>query len=63
MNFIRRIRLFLKIVFRQYENKKCGIPDPYRAKARIMPRLAWEVAVIINPAKVVPAIEENKDES
>ena len=55
MNFIRRIRLFLKIVFRQYENKKCGIPDPYRAKGRIMPRLAWDVAVIMHPA-----IEDNQ---
>ena len=51
MRLFRRIRLFLELVFRECEDKKCGIPDPYRAKARIMPRLAWEVAGIIHPAK------------
>lgn len=49
MRIFKKIRLFLKIVFREYENKKSGIPDPYRAKARIMPRLAWEVVGIIHP--------------
>ena len=47
MNYLRALRLFCKIVFREVEEKGCGIPDPYRTKDRISPRLAWDIVRIV----------------
>ena len=49
MTLLRRISLFVRIVFREWEPKSCGIPDPYRVDVRLWPRLAWGVAGIIHP--------------
>ena len=51
MYLLRRLRLFLSIVFREIESKKSGIPDPYRIKGRISPGLAYEIAAIVHPAQ------------
>jgi hypothetical protein len=41
---IRRIILFLEIVWREFEPKSCGIPDPYRCKYRLTVADAWGIA-------------------
>jgi len=43
-----RIRLFLALVWRPVESRG-SIPEPYRCKARIPIRTAWEVARSIHP--------------
>jgi len=43
---INRIKLFFNIVFRSWEEKGI-IPEPYRSKYRISPRMAWRVTGII----------------
>ncbi len=48
MRKMRKIILFLKIVWREWEPKSCGIPDPYRIKYRIEIKVAWEVVNIIH---------------
>lgn len=44
MRVIRAIGLFFKIVFREWETKDCGIPEPYRIHYRLSPKVAWEIA-------------------
>lgn len=44
MNFLRAVRLWCKIVFREWEPKSCGIPDEYRMHYRLSPRVAWHIA-------------------
>jgi len=39
-----RWRLFFGLLWRQWEPKSCGIPDPYRIKHRITLREALEIA-------------------
>jgi hypothetical protein len=46
MKTLRRIWLFLRIVWRDSDGK--AIPKLYRA-GRIMPSTAWQVARIVNP--------------
>jgi len=40
---IRRVRLFLRIVWREWEPKDCGIPEPYRIHYRLTVRDAWTI--------------------
>jgi hypothetical protein len=47
MKYLWAIRLFLLIVWREWEPKSCGIPDPYRATGRISRTDAWEIASLI----------------
>ncbi len=44
MKIFRAIRLFLKIVFQEWEDKKGGILEPYRLHYRITPNMALEIA-------------------
>jgi hypothetical protein len=46
---LRRVWLFVRIVWRQWEGPESGIPEPYRLSQRISARTAWEVAVIVWP--------------
>lgn len=41
---IDKIKLFLSIVWRQWEPKSSKIPDPYRLKFRIKIKDAWWIA-------------------
>jgi hypothetical protein len=41
---ISRVRLFLGIVWREWEPNGCGIPDPYRSTYRITLRDAARIA-------------------
>lgn len=43
----RFVRLFCVIVFKEFEPKSIGIPDPYRIQVRISPRQAWQVARVV----------------
>jgi hypothetical protein len=47
MTLLRRIRLFLLLMWRSPEPRSTGIPDQYRAKTRIGIKEAWEVAGIV----------------
>lgn len=42
MNLLRAIWLFLRIVWRNFDNP--AIPKPYRSTYRIEPRIAWDIA-------------------
>jgi len=55
----RRIRLWSKLVWREWEPASCGIPDPYRSHYRFSLADAWDVAKIIHPggAKIDKAIK------
>ena len=39
-----RLRLFLALVWREWEPKSCGIPDEYRIHYRLTVRDAWSIA-------------------
>ena len=41
---LRRIWLFAKIVWREWEPRSCGIPDKYRMQYRLSVRDAWDIA-------------------
>jgi hypothetical protein len=41
---VRRWRLFLRLVWREWEPASCGIPDEYRIHYRIPVREAWRIA-------------------
>lgn len=41
---IRRVWLFLRLVWREFEPPSCGIPDPYRIRYRFSVRDAWAIA-------------------
>jgi hypothetical protein len=43
-DLINRMRLFLGIVWREWEPRSCGIPDPYRSTYRIAFRDAARIA-------------------
>ncbi len=47
MKYFRAISLFCKIVWREWEPKSCGIPEPYRSHYRISPYVAAWVAWIV----------------
>jgi len=40
----RRLSLFVFFLWREWEPKSCGIPDPYRCQYRFTIRAAWELA-------------------
>jgi len=42
--FVHKVYLFLNMVWRVYEPKSCGIPEPYRARGRISAKIAWEIS-------------------
>lgn len=37
-------KLFLGLVWREWEPSSCGIPEPYRIKHRFTVREAWGIA-------------------
>jgi hypothetical protein len=51
MKYYRAITLFLCLVWREWENKSCSIPDPFRANERISWALAWDIASSIHLKK------------
>lgn len=40
----RTVWLFLRIVWRRWENEHSGIPDDYRFRVRLDIRSAWSIA-------------------
>ena len=44
MSTIQRLRLFLRIVWREWEPSSSGIPDEYRIHYRMPVREAWRIA-------------------
>jgi len=46
MKLYKAIKLFLKIVWREWENKG-NIPEPYRIHYRLSPKVAWDIASMI----------------
>ena len=42
---IRRVWLFLRLVWREFEPPSCGIPDPYRIRYRFSVRLGAKRAL------------------
>jgi len=44
----RRVRLFRKIVFRDWESKG-SIPEPYRIKYKLSPHMAWWICCTVHP--------------
>jgi len=42
--FVRRLRLFLRLVWREWEPRSCGIPDAYRVHYRLTVDDAWSIA-------------------
>jgi hypothetical protein len=48
MRYIRFLKLFLSIVYREWEPKSCGIPDEYRIHYRMPLGLSWQIAWQIN---------------
>ena len=49
---VRRIRLWAKLVWREWEPASCGIPEPYRSHYRFDVAGAWEIAKIIHPSNM-----------
>lgn len=41
---VMRLRLFLRLVWREWEPRSCGIPDEYRVDYRLTARDAWNIA-------------------
>jgi hypothetical protein len=48
MKYLNAISLFLRIVFRGWEGKDCGIPDEYRMHYRLSPKVAWDIAWLVH---------------
>jgi len=44
MDTLRMLRLFASLMWRKYEPRSCGIPDPYRCCYRLTPADAWGIA-------------------
>lgn len=47
MKYYRALRLFLSIVWREWEPPDCGIPDEYRIHYRLTVADAWRITRII----------------
>lgn len=47
---VRRIRIFLLLVWRKFDSKE--IPAPYRNDERIGIKTAWEIAGILRPWRI-----------
>jgi hypothetical protein len=44
MKLYHCIKLFLGIVWREWEPKSCGIPESYRVHYRMGLKLSWQIA-------------------
>jgi len=53
MAILRRLKLFMWLLFRDYEPPGT-IPDPYRIRYRFGPRMAWGIAGLIHPRREFP---------
>lgn len=44
MRILKMLRLFFSLVWREWEPKSCGIPNPYRCDYRLTIADAWSIA-------------------
>ena len=43
LSVFRCFSLFFRILWREWEPKSCGIPEPYRIHHRVSMKEAWEI--------------------